>query len=88
MTELDKCFGKLKQKDHNPIYMIATLLDLTYRMLLEIDQVNHAKRECLKLLNGSDSSGDMLNCLLSNLSFHFESTCMAATSQHSTVHNQ
>ena len=38
--------------------MIATLLDPRYKILLEIDQVNHAKRECLKLLNGSDSSGE------------------------------
>ena len=33
--------------------MIATLLDLRYKMLLKSGQISHAKKECL---NGSDSS--------------------------------
>ena len=59
-VELERRFAKLldhNDKDHDPLYMIATLLDPRFKMILESDQIAHAKKECLKLLcNGEYDS--------------------------------
>ena len=47
-----------KQKGHNPIYIIATLLDPRYKMLLDSEHVAYARKECLKCLNGDIESSD------------------------------
>ena len=61
LNELHRCFGNLfdsKQKGHNPIYIIATLLDPRYKMLLGSEHVAYARKECLKCLNGDLESSD------------------------------
>ena len=61
LSELERRFSKLldvDDKDHDPIYMIATLLDPRYKMILDADQISHAKKECLKHLVNGDSDDD------------------------------
>ena len=59
-VELERRFAKLldhNDKDHNPLYMVATLLDPRFKMILETEQIAYAKKECLKLLcNGEYDS--------------------------------
>ena len=58
--ELEKRFAKLldhNDKDHDLLYMVTTLLNLRFKMILEAEQIAHAKKECLKLLcNGAYDS--------------------------------
>ena len=54
LDELHRRFGNLfdfKQKGHNSIYIIVTLLDPRYKMLLDSEHVAYARKECLKCLN-------------------------------------
>ena len=58
-VELERRFGKLlghNDKDHDPLYMVATLLDTRFKMILETDQIAYAKKECLKMLCGEYDS--------------------------------
>jgi hypothetical protein len=59
---LDKRFEKLldhSHSDHNPIYLVATLLDPRYKMILSEDQFSYARKECLRmLLPQGDSSSE------------------------------
>ena len=53
MKELHKCFNRLidpTDPDHDPVYMIATLLDVRYKLHFTNSQMAHAKKECLRLL--------------------------------------
>ena len=64
LSELERRFGKLldsSNKDHDPIYMIATLLDPRYKMILDAEQIVYAKKACLKHLVDSDSDEDKAN---------------------------
>ena len=59
-VELERRFAKLidhNDKDHDPLYIVATLLDPRFKMILEADQIAYAKKECLKMLyNGEYDS--------------------------------
>ena len=61
LDELCRCFGNLldsKQKGHNPIYIIAALLDPRYMILLDPEHVAYARKECLKCKNVELESSD------------------------------
>ena len=65
LTELKKRLGKLldtNDKDHDPLYMMAALLDPRFKALLDDHQIQYSKKECLKLLMCNDSSDDDDNC--------------------------
>ena len=49
---------QVDEPDHDPLFLIATLLDPRYRLLLDSKQVERAKMELLKEVN----SGNMLLC--------------------------
>ena len=84
--ELEKHFAKLldcNDKDHDLLYMVATLLNLRFKMILEAEQIAHAKKECLKLLCNGEYEGHL----------HFTGTelkssylMMGVTSGHSDGH--
>ena len=60
LKELHRRFAKLTDPDHpdhDPVYMVATLFDLRYKLSFNESQIAHAKKECLKLL-GEYESGD------------------------------
>ena len=66
LTEIKKCFAKLldtNDEDHDPLYMVTTLLDPRFKALLNDNQIQYARKECLKYLMSSDSSDDCANTI-------------------------
>ena len=60
LAELQKRFSKFINVDdpnHVPIYLMATVLDPRYRILLSDDQVANARAMILKYINGSEDTG-------------------------------
>ena len=46
-VEMERSFANLldhNNKDHDPLYMVATLLNPRIKMILESDQIVHAKK--------------------------------------------
>lgn len=67
LSEMDRRFAKFTNQDcdnHNPIYMVATMLDPRYVLVLDLEQTHYAKSHCLQMLkNDSAESGtDMSEC--------------------------
>uniref|UniRef100_A0A1X7ULL0 HAT C-terminal dimerisation domain-containing protein n=1 Tax=Amphimedon queenslandica TaxID=400682 RepID=A0A1X7ULL0_AMPQE len=60
LSELNRRLSKLTNPDHpdhDPVYMVATLFDLRFKLSFTESPTAHAKKECLKLL-GEYKSGD------------------------------
>ena len=57
LAELQKRFSKFvdDDPDHVPLYLMATVLDPRYRLLLSEDQVASVRAEILKCINGHGS---------------------------------
>jgi hypothetical protein len=59
LQELYRRFSKLldfQDDDHNPVYVIATLLDPRYKMILDDNHTDYAKKELLKMVNSEVES--------------------------------
>ena len=64
MKELHRRFNRLidpTDPDHDPVYMIATLLDVRYKLHFTDSQMAHAKKECLRLLGEYETEDDTEN---------------------------
>jgi hypothetical protein len=66
--ELEKRFSRLvefQDEQHDPIYLVATMLDPRYKIALEPEQIQYAKREFLKRIlpgeNISSASDDEIS---------------------------
>jgi hypothetical protein len=63
LTELERRFSKLidfQHVNHDPIYIVATMLDPRFKIALDPEQIQYARKECLKMLLPDEniSSGD------------------------------
>lgn len=63
--------------------MVATLLDPRFKALLDNDQIQYARKECLKYLMSSDRSDDCDDCTNTIPQAAFSSHCiLTATWDH------